>query len=131
MAKKRKATKRSTSGRKPKRSARSAMSVATNARKTVKERVAALAEAPLAVCENDDYLQATLNVLRDPNEPIKVRLAALQSLQAAATTLRLYARSRKIRIRSSVNECSALSRARRTATRRRNFSKACSTPKKP
>jgi HEAT repeat protein len=84
MAKKRKTTKRSTSGRKPKRSARSAMSVATNARKTVKERVAALAEAPLAVCENDDYLQATLNVLRDPNEPIKVRLAALQSLQAAS-----------------------------------------------
>ena len=84
MAKKRKATKRSASGRKPKRSARSAIAAATNARKTVKERIAALAEAPLAVCENDDYLQAMLNVLRDPNEPIKVRLAALQSLQAAS-----------------------------------------------
>ena len=44
MAKKRKATKRSTSARKPIRSARSAMSVATNARKSVKDRVAALVE---------------------------------------------------------------------------------------
>ena len=84
MAKKRRATKRSTSARKPKRSARSAMSVATNARKTVKERVAALAEVPLAVCESDENLQAILNVLRNKDEPVKVRLAALQSLQAAS-----------------------------------------------
>ena len=63
---------------------------------------------------------------------MKVRLAALQSLQAAsfsvvairsraaATTLRPCARSRKIRIRSSVSACSACWRARRTASRRRN-----------
>jgi HEAT repeat protein len=50
----------------------------------VKERVAALAEVPLAVCESDKDLQAMLNVLRDKNEPVKVRLAALQSLGAAA-----------------------------------------------
>ena len=84
MAKKRKATKRSTSARKPKRSARSAMSVATNARKTVKERVAALAEVPLAVCESDENLQAILNVLRNKDEAVNVRLAALQSLQTAS-----------------------------------------------
>jgi len=84
MAKKRQATKRSTSARRPKRSARSAMSVATNARKTVKERVAALAEVPVAVCERDENLQAVLKVLRDKDEPVNVRLAALKSLQTAS-----------------------------------------------
>jgi hypothetical protein len=84
MAKKRQATKRSTSARKPKRSARSAMSVATNARKTVKERVAALAEVPVAVCASDENLQAVLKVLRDKDEPVNVRLAALKSLQTAS-----------------------------------------------
>ena len=67
-----------------KRSTRSAMSVATSERKTVDERVAAMAEVPLAACESDDNLQAMLNVLRNRNEPVEVRLAALQSLQAAS-----------------------------------------------
>ncbi|MGH8468077.1 MAG: hypothetical protein ACREX3_04105 [Gammaproteobacteria bacterium] len=88
MTKKRKPAKRSTSVRKPKspvkRLARSALSIATSARRTVEERVAALAEVPLAVCENDETLQAMLNVLRDVDEPVRVRLAALQSLQAAS-----------------------------------------------
>lgn len=84
MAKKRQATKRSTSARRPKRSARSAMAVATNARKTVKERVAALAEVPVAVCASDENLQAVLKVLRDKDEPVNVRLAALKSLQTAS-----------------------------------------------
>lgn len=57
-----------------------AFSIAINKRKTVQERVAALARAPLAVCENDDNLQAILGVLRDVNEPIEVRMAAMQSL---------------------------------------------------
>jgi hypothetical protein len=60
------------------------MSTATSAQKTVKQRVAAMAEAPLAVCESDKDLQAMLNVLRNQDEPVKVRLAALQSLQAAS-----------------------------------------------
>jgi len=60
------------------------MSVATNARKTVKERVAALAEVPVAVCESDENLQAVLKVLRDKDEPVNVRLAALKSLQTAS-----------------------------------------------
>lgn len=90
MTKKRKAAKKSTSARKPKRaamrtrSARAALSVGTSARRNVKERVAALAEAPLAVVESDDNLQAMLNVLRGKNEPVEVRLAALQSIQAAS-----------------------------------------------
>jgi hypothetical protein len=60
------------------------MSVATSKTKSVKERVAALAEVPLAVCENDKDLQSMLNILRNQDEPLEVRLAALQSLQAAS-----------------------------------------------
>lgn len=88
MATKRKAAKGSKSAKKPntspKMSARRAVSIATSPQHTVKERVAAAAEAPLAVCENDKDLQAMLNVLRNKDEPVKVRLAALQSLQAAS-----------------------------------------------
>jgi hypothetical protein len=88
MATKRKAGSNSKSAGKPKsgteRSAQSALKTATNARKSVKERVAALVEAPLAVCENDESLQAMLKILRDKNEAVEVRLAALQSLQAAS-----------------------------------------------
>lgn len=88
MTKKRKAAKTSKSARKPKRAAmrstRAAMSVATSAGGTVKQRVAALAEVPLAVCESDKDLQAMLKILRNKDEPVEVRLAALQSLAAAA-----------------------------------------------
>src|SRR3954468_4173432 len=66
------------------RSAQGAMSVATNAKKSVEERVAALAEVPLAVSDSDADLQAMLSVLRNRDEPEEVRLAALQSLQAAS-----------------------------------------------
>jgi hypothetical protein len=65
-------------------SARGAMAVATNARRTVAERVAAMAYTSSAVCNSDDDLQATLNVLRSKAEPIQVRLAALEALQAAS-----------------------------------------------
>jgi len=85
MAMKRKAVKSSKAARtKPARSTRNVLSVATNARKATKERVAALAKEPLAVCESDKNLQAMLKVLRNKDEPVKVRLAALQSLQAAS-----------------------------------------------
>ena len=87
MVTKHKAAKSSKSANKnavTKRSARSALSVGTNTRRTAKERIAALAEAPLAVCESDKDLQAMLNVLRNQDEPVEVRLAALQSLQAAS-----------------------------------------------
>src|ERR1700704_3718305 len=88
MARKRKAAKRPKAATKTptavKRSARAALSVATSGRRPVKKRVAAMAQAPLAVCESDKDLQAMLNVLRNEDEPVKVRLAALQSLQAAS-----------------------------------------------
>jgi len=88
MARKRRAAKRPKGATKTptavKRSARAALSVATSGRRPVRKRVAAMAQAPLAVCESDKDLQAMLNVLRSEDEPVKVRLAALQSLGAAA-----------------------------------------------
>jgi len=60
------------------------MAVATSERRIPKERVAAFAEAPLAVCEKDEHLQATLAVIRNQQEPVEVRLAAMESLAAAA-----------------------------------------------
>jgi hypothetical protein len=61
-----------------------AVAVATNSRKPVKERIAAMANVTQAVCESDNKLQALLKVLRNTNEPTPVRLAALQALQAAS-----------------------------------------------
>jgi hypothetical protein len=88
MATKRKTAKRSKAAKRAKtaveRSAKRAMSIATSSKKTIKERVAAMAEAPLAVCDSDKDLQAMLKVLSDQDEPMKVRFAALQSLGAAA-----------------------------------------------
>jgi hypothetical protein len=71
-----------------------AFSIATNKQKTVPERVAALAQTPLAVCDSDDNLQAVLAVLRDVNEPIDVRMAAIQSLQAASFSVVAFESSR-------------------------------------
>jgi hypothetical protein len=65
-------------------SPRLAVATAISARKSVKERVAAMAHATSAISGNDDNMQAMLKVLRDPAEPSPVRLAALQSLQAAS-----------------------------------------------
>src|SRR4051794_17285797 len=73
---------------------RAAMSVATNADKTAKQRVAAIAQAPLAVIENDKDLQAMLAVLSNTSEPIAVRLAAFQALQAAAFSVLAFASNR-------------------------------------
>jgi len=78
------ATKKAAKKTPAKRSAKAAFAVATNQKKPALERARAFVEAPLAVCESDENLQASLNVLRDPKQPIKVRLAVLQSLQAAS-----------------------------------------------
>lgn len=67
-----------------KRTPRAAFAVATSDKSTTQQRVKAFAEVPLAVCQTDENLQASLKILRDRNESIKVRLAALQSLQAAS-----------------------------------------------
>jgi hypothetical protein len=83
-SKKKRGTKKSKPAKSPaKRTPRAAFAVATNNKKTSAERAKAFVEAPLATIASDDTLQKSLNVLRDPKQPIKVRLAALQSLQAA------------------------------------------------
>src|SRR5258708_28940557 len=90
MARKRKVAKKSSA----RMSGRQAMSIATDTSKTVKQRVAAMAAAPLAVCESDKDLQAMLKVLSDQSESIAVRLAALQSLGAAAFSVLSFASCR-------------------------------------
>ena len=87
MATKSKSTKKTTAAKKKspaKRTQRAAFAVATNEKKTTQERAKAFVEAPLATIQSDANMQASLDVLRDREQPIKVRLAALQSLQAAS-----------------------------------------------
>ncbi|HSE32180.1 MAG TPA: hypothetical protein VLA93_11460 [Pyrinomonadaceae bacterium] len=66
------------------RSPRAALSVVTSSKQTTKQRVAALGDVAMGVCENDEGFQSLLNILRDQKEPIKVRLATLQTLQGAS-----------------------------------------------
>jgi hypothetical protein len=74
-----------------KRSNQAAMSVATNVKRVPKDRVTAFAEAPLAVCETDENLQAVLAVVRNQEEPVEVRMGALDSLAAAAFSVIAFA----------------------------------------
>ena len=53
-----------------------------------------MAADPLAVCESEKDLQAMLKVLSDQSEPMAVRLAALQSLGAAAFSVSSFASCR-------------------------------------
>jgi hypothetical protein len=69
-------------------------SIATNKQKTIQERVAALAQAPLTVSDNEDNLKAVLDVLLNVDEPIEVRMAAMQSLQAASFSVMEFESSR-------------------------------------
>jgi hypothetical protein len=66
------------------RGARAAMAVARSRQYGTADRAAALAELPSAVCESDAQLHAVIGVLTNTAEPIEVRLAALQTLAAAA-----------------------------------------------
>ena len=88
MATKRKAAKKTRRsakrGSSPRMTAHRAVAIAASPRRGVKERTAAAAAAPLAVCESEGDFQVMLKLLRDANEPMKVRLAALQALQAAS-----------------------------------------------
>ena len=65
------------------REMRRAMATATSGQRSAGERVAAIAETPAAIT-NPTNLRAMLTVLRNRAEPIEVRLAALQALQAAS-----------------------------------------------
>jgi HEAT repeat protein len=80
MTKKRKAAKAS----RKKKSSRTRLSVAFSATRPPKQRVAALSQAPLAICETDKNLQSVLRVVRDTTEPVEVRLAAMDALATAA-----------------------------------------------
>ena len=86
MTTKKRAAKASKKGAKAPRgmSALAALSVATNAKKTTAERVSALAQAPEAVMESDENLQQLLSVVRNTEEPVEVRLAAINALATAA-----------------------------------------------
>lgn len=95
MTKKKSAAKKSAAKTPKMRSPRAAMAVATSTRKPPQERAAALAEAPQAVCESDENLQAVLGVLRNKEEPVKVRLAAMDSLAAAAFSVIVFEPCRK------------------------------------
>jgi len=87
---KRKSARTSKSRKQPKRaaratqSARAALSVATSARKSVSERVQAMAGATNVIRDDTDGVQELLRILRDQDEHRKVRLAALASIQAAS-----------------------------------------------
>src|SRR5262245_57365301 len=98
MAKKRKAAKSSKAVKKSrtaaKRPSRGPVAIATNEKKGIKERVAALTESPLAACKSEKDLQAVLNLLRNKDAPIEVRLAALESLQAASFSVDVFASCR-------------------------------------
>jgi hypothetical protein len=69
------------------------MATATSASKSARERVAAIAQTPNAIIKSAN-LRAMLTVLRDRLEPIEVRLAALQALQAASFAVVAFAPSR-------------------------------------
>lgn len=71
-----------------------AVSLATNKRKAVPERVAALAQVPLASGEGGRKLEAIMNVLNDAGEPTAVRMAAMQSLQAASFSVAAFESNR-------------------------------------
>jgi len=86
MTTKRKAAKRSSSARKAKKAPRSnhiGFAAALGPQGTVKQRVDAFLQTPLAVCDSDSNLQGVLKVLQDQKEPAEVRFAALKTLQAA------------------------------------------------
>ena len=91
MSKRRQSAKTSKSARQRRKggagvtqSPRAALAAATSARKTVSERVEAMAKATSAICDDHEGFQEVLRVLRNPDEHIKVRLAALASIQAAS-----------------------------------------------
>ncbi len=67
-----------------KMSALAALSVATNAKKTTAERVSALAHAPEAVMKSDENLQKLCDVVKNTEEPVQVRLEAINALATAA-----------------------------------------------
>jgi hypothetical protein len=67
-----------------KQSGRQRMTLAKSAKASVEDRVAALAGLAVEVCKSEEKLESVLGLLRDANEPLEVRIAALQAVQAAS-----------------------------------------------
>ena len=55
------------------RAPETSLSVATDPKKSVADRVTAMTEVSMAICEDDQSFRAVINVLRDPKEPFEVR----------------------------------------------------------
>jgi hypothetical protein len=64
--------------------ARGTIAIATNKRAAMAERLAAIATLRLGTPGSDRALESLIEILRDKEEPIAVRLRALQALGAAA-----------------------------------------------
>src|SRR5690242_14840666 len=71
-----------------------ALSIATSSKRSDGQRVAAMREVPISAFSKEDNLQSLLDVLRNQSEPIEVRLAALQSVQAASFSVVAFEASR-------------------------------------
>jgi len=86
MTPKKKAAREPAAEAKParKRTGKQSMTLAKSAKASVEDRVAAIAELPREVCGSDANLEAVLALLSDASQPLDVRLAALQALQAAS-----------------------------------------------
>jgi hypothetical protein len=69
---------------KPKQSGRTSRSAMKGAGTAVDERIAKLMETAVDLCDDDGKVQAVLDLIRDPDEPTELRLAAVQAFQAAS-----------------------------------------------
>ncbi|MFN0130076.1 MAG: hypothetical protein ACKV19_25715 [Verrucomicrobiales bacterium] len=72
-----------------------AYAIATDKKKSSKQRVAAMAALPVAAGGDDRSISASIKILLDPAEPIEVRLAALQTIQASSFAFVDFAPHRK------------------------------------
>jgi hypothetical protein len=75
-------------------STREIYSIVGSPQKTAKQRIAALAQTPLTMNDNDKNLHAVLDVLGDVSEPVEVRLAAMKAIQAASFSVVAFESSR-------------------------------------
>ena len=64
--------------------ARVAMTAATDSRRATNERVAAMGNMTQVLEGEGENLEKMLQVLRNPSEPVAVRIAALETIQAAS-----------------------------------------------
>jgi hypothetical protein len=71
--------------------ARQALSIAMDKKWSIAKRIAALAQATPLLARSEKHLESLLGVLRDEREPVAVRLAALQTIQATSFDISSFA----------------------------------------